>query len=294
MRHILAATDLSSPSDLALDRAIGLAAHSGAALTILSVEEAHDASVLTMDANPLALGEFTQRMAEFTAAQLAERVERAAAAGVTATPVHKPGRPTDVICAVAEELDVELVVVGSAGRTGVKRLVLGSVAESVAHRAPRPVLIARGKQSGAFGRVLWATDFGAPAAKALAVARELALATADVEALYAWHYPAGSMGLAALGERTHAMSALREALTQGPQSRGDALVAAEVAAGRPLRFSLRHGPAAEVVVEEAGTFGADLIAIGTYGSSGVRRLLLGSVASQIMRHAGCSVLVTHA
>jgi nucleotide-binding universal stress UspA family protein len=49
-----------------------------------------------------------------------------------------------------------------------------------------------------------------------------------------------------------------------------------------------------VVVEEAGTFGADLIAIGTYGSSGVRRLLLGSVASQIMRHAGCSVLVTHA
>jgi nucleotide-binding universal stress UspA family protein len=243
MRHILAATDLSSPSDLALDRAIGLAAHCGAALTILSVEEAHDASVLTMDANPLALGEFTQRMAEFTAAQLAERVERAAA-GDTATPVHTRGRPTDVICDVAEELDVDLIVVGSAGRTGVKRLVLGSVAESVAHRAPRPVLIARGKQSGAFGRVLWATDFGAPAAKALAVARALALPTADVEALYAWHYPAGSMGLAALGERTHAMSALREALTQGPQSRGDALVAAEVAAGRPLRFSLRHGPAA--------------------------------------------------
>ncbi len=120
------------------------------------------------------------------------------------------------------------------------------------------------------------------------------ISPADVAAPYAWHYPAGSMGRAALGERTHAMSALREALTQGPQSRGDALVAAEVAAGRPLRFSLRHGPAAEVVVEEAGTFGADLIAIGTYGSSGVRRLLLGSVASQIMRHAGCSVLVTHA
>ena len=98
MRHILAATDLSSPSDLALDRAIGLAAHTGAALTILSVEESHDASVLSMDANPLALGEFTQRMAEFTASQLIERVERAAAIGVTATPVHKRGRPTDVIC----------------------------------------------------------------------------------------------------------------------------------------------------------------------------------------------------
>ena len=246
-----------------------------------------------MDANPLALGEFTQRLAEFTDTQLAERVERAAAAGVTATAVVKHGRPTDAICDAAEALDVDLIVVGSAGRTGVKRLVLGSVAESIAHRAPRPVLIARGKQAGPFTKVLWATDFGVPATKALTVARALAPATADVEALYAWHYPAGSMGLAALGERTHAMTALREALTQGPQSRGEALVAAELAAGRPLRFSLRHGPAAEVVVEEANAFGADLIAIGTYGSSGVRRLLLGSVASQIMRHASCSVLVTH-
>lgn len=294
MRTIVAATDLSSPSDLALDRAIALARHTGAALTIMSVEEPHQAEVLAMDPNPLALGEFTQQLSEFTEAQLGERLERAKAAGVTATTARRRGRPHDEICALAEEVDADLIVVGSAGRTGVKRLVLGSVAENVAHRAPRPVLIARGRTGGAFAKVLVPTDFGVPAARALAVARELALPDADVEALYAWHYPAGSMGLAALGERTQAMSALREALTQGPQAKGDALVAAESAAGRPLRFSLRHGPAAEVAVEEATTFGFDLIAVGTYGSGGVRRLLLGSVATQIMRHAGCSVLVTHA
>ena len=293
MRHILAATDLSSPSDLALDRAIGLARHTGAKLTIATVEEPHDAQVLSMDANPLALGEFTQQMVEYTDAQLVERVERANAAGVLADSVRRRGRAHDVINELADELDTELIVVGSAGRTGVKRLVLGSVAETIAHRASRPVLIARGRTSGPFTKVLVATDFAPPATRALSVARGLATTDADLELLYAWHYPAGSMGLAALGERTHAMAALRDALTQGPQTRGDEVVAAETAAGRPLRFSLRHGPAAEVVVEEASTFGFDLIAVGTYGGSGVRRLLLGSVASQVMRHASCSVLVTH-
>lgn len=294
MRTIVAACDLSAPSDLALDRGIALARHTGAALALVSVDEPYQAEALAMDPNPLALGEFTQRMSEFTESQLGVRLDRAAAAGVVATSQRRRGRPQDEICAAADELDADLIVVGSAGRTGVKRLVLGSVAESVAHRATRPVLIARGRTIGPFTKVLVPTDFGPPAARALDVARRLSLATADVEALYAWHYPSGSMGLAALGERTHAMTALRDALTQGPQTRGDALVAAELAAARPLRFSLRHGPAAEVALEEASSFGVDLIAVGTYGSGGVRRLLLGSVATQIMRHAMCSVLVTHA
>ncbi|MBK9033669.1 MAG: universal stress protein [Myxococcales bacterium] len=294
MRHILAASDLSSPSDLALDRAIGLARHTGAKLTIATIEEPHDNSAIALDISAATMGDFEAHLAEYTETQLAERVERAVAAGVEVTSVRKRGRASDEICELAEGLDVDLVVVGSAGRTGVKRLVLGSVAEKVAHSAPRPVLIARGRTSGPFTRVLVATDFAPPAARALEVARALATAEADVEAVYAWHYPAGSMGLAALGERTHAMAALREALTQGPQTRGDELVAAETAAGRRLRFSLRQGPPVEVVVEEATTFGVDLVAIGTYGAGGVRRLLLGSVAGQIMRHAPCSVLVTHA
>jgi nucleotide-binding universal stress UspA family protein len=294
MRHILAASDLSEPSDVALDRAIGLAQHLDAQLTIVVVDAPLVIAELGADPNPIALGEFERTMNTYVDDQLAIRVERVRASGVVADSVRHRGRPDDAIVELAESLDAALVVVGGVGRTGVKRLVLGSVAERVAHRSPRPVLIARSSGAGQFAKILVATDFEPPAIHALAVAQTLAAPNAAVEALHAWHYPAGGLGLAALGDRSHAMSALRDALTQGPQSRGDALAAAETTAGRPTTFALRHGPAAEIVVDEATAGGFDLIAVGTYGGGGVRRLLLGSVASQIIRHATCSVLVTHA
>lgn len=299
MRHLLAATDLSAPADLALERAIGLARHTGARLTIALIDTPLEIPNLvtgnpSTGTSPMTLGELDRSISAYVDEQLAERVRRAEVAGLSASAVRRGGRPSDALSDLAEELDVDLIVLGSEGHTGVKRLVLGSVAEHVAHRAPRPVLIARGAGGGAFGKVLVATDFAPPATQALVVARKIATPDAEVEALYAWHYPAGGWGLAALGEQSHAMTALREALTRGPEERGAALVAAETLAGRALRWSLRHGAAAEVVTEEATAGGFDLVAIGTYGSGGVRRLLLGSVASQIMRHAPCSVLVTHA
>lgn len=294
MRHLLAATDLSPPADLALERAIGLARHTGAQLTIAIIDVPLEIPSLAASVVPATLGELDRAISQYIDEQLAERVRRAEAAGVRASALRRGGKPADTVAELAEELDVDLIVVGSEGHTGVKRLVLGSVAERVAHRAPRPVLIARGPGGGAFARVLVATDFAAPANHALVVARSIAAADAEVEAIYAWHYPAGGWGLAALGEQSHPMTALREALTRGPEERGAALVAEEAEAGRPLRFTLRQGPAHDVVADRASEGGFDLVAIGTYGASGVRRLLLGSVASQIMRHAPCSVLVTHA
>ncbi|MBP8810277.1 MAG: universal stress protein [Kofleriaceae bacterium] len=294
MRHVLAATDLSALADLALDRAIGLAAATGARLTIASVDQPHDLAVVSPDLSLATVGEFEQSWSSYVDRELASRVARAQAAGLTAAAVRLDGRPDDAIAEAAEAHDVDLIVVGSAGRTGLKRLVLGSVAESIVHRARRPVLIARGAGGGRFTRVVVATDFGPPSLAALAAAREVAAPDAEVEAIYAWHYPAGSLGLAALGERTNATAALREALTQGPEHRGAALVAAEAAAGRSLGFALRHGPAHEVVVDAATDRGADLIAVGSHRAGGVRRLLLGSVSTQVMRHAPCSVLIVHA
>lgn len=293
MRHILAATDLSQPADAALERAIGLARHTGAALTIAIIDTPLDVPALATTGSPTTLGELDRSISAYVNEQLAERVRRAGAAGVSATSVRRDGKPADELTDLADELAVDLLVVGSEGHTGVKRLVLGSVAERVAHRAQRPVLIARGSGGGPFAKVLVATDFAPPSTHALAVARTIAAADAEVEALHAWHYPTGGWAMAALGEQSHAMTALRDALTSGPSERGAALVAAEQLAGRSLRFSLRHGGAAEVVAEEAAAGDFDLVAVGTYGSSGVRRLLLGSVAGQIMRHAPCSVLVTH-
>lgn len=294
MRHLLAATDLSPLADHALTRAIGLAAASGARLTIASVDQPDELGLAAGELAVAAVGEFNQSWSAYADRELATRVERARAAGVAAEAVRVQGRPADAVCELADARDVDLIVVGSAGRTGLKRLILGSVAEAIAHGARRPVLIARGDGAAPFARVIVATDFGPPSEAALAAAYALTPPTASIDAIYAWHYPAGSLGLAALGDRTQASAALRDALTQGPERRGAELVAAATAAGRAVTFSLRNGSASEVVVEAAADASADLIAIGSYGAGSVRRLLLGSVAGQIMRHAPCSVLVAHA
>lgn len=69
--------------------------------------------------------------------------ERAAAAGVEVETVVLPGRPAPAILEYVAERDVDQVLLGSEGRSGVSRVLLGSVAETVARRASVPVTIVR-------------------------------------------------------------------------------------------------------------------------------------------------------
>jgi nucleotide-binding universal stress UspA family protein len=71
--------------------------------------------------------------------------------------------------------------------------------------------------------------------------------------------------------------------------RGDA----EVRAGRPVRAHLLVGEPAKEIVRIAREEGCDLIVVGTHGRTGLRRVLLGSVAAAVVRAASCAVLVVH-
>lgn len=75
--------------------------------------------------------------------QLAEDVAAISAPGVTIDRQVLSGRPTNVICNLASETKAKLIVVGSHGRHGLDRLVLGSVAESVLRHAPCSVLVVK-------------------------------------------------------------------------------------------------------------------------------------------------------
>jgi nucleotide-binding universal stress UspA family protein len=296
MSTIAVATDFSPQAEVAFARALALAKARGTQLVVISADTTVELMAITPEPE-LAAPTWSQLRADVDGEErrrLDELLARAADAGVKADAVRALGDPVELTCRIARERGAALIVVGSHGRTGIRRFLLGSIAERIIAHASSSVLVARGDASAPFTRAIVATDFGPLAATALSEAQGLAEPDPAVTVVHAWHYPAGAWSLAALGERTHASEALESALTDPARSRGEALVADERAAGRTIDFRLLQGQPAEVVTDLAAGEHADLIAIGTHGRKGVRRLVLGSVAAAVVRHAPCSVLVVRA
>lgn len=105
------------------------------------------------------------------------------------------GRPAEQIIALAEELDADLVVVGSRRAGRVKRLITGSISERVVHRASCPVLVVCGGTWPA-GRVVVADDGSGPAKRAGDLAAEIAnLSGAEIVVVRAYEHPPNRWGL---------------------------------------------------------------------------------------------------
>jgi len=294
IRTIICAVDLSLQSDQALDRAGALAKLRGAKLLIVNAQ-ADDAPIANVANDMLEqIGQVSAAMHAEVARQLGQRLEAMRARGVDAELVALVGPPGEVIAQAATERQADLIVVGTHGLTGISRFLLGSVATAILRHAPCDVLVCRGTSGpSAFQRALVATDFSAAAARALRGAVELAAPDAAVDLVHAWQLPAGSWGATLLGQARFPWSTVRDAVLSAARSQADQLVAANASLGRSLHVELVQGPPASVITHTAERGGYDLIAIGTHGHRGFRRLLLGSVAESTIRHAPCSVLVAH-
>ena len=145
-KHILVPTDGSEQADRAFEFAVET--FPDAELTVLYVLDPPEAGYLTgrergtQDPDST----FRKRVAEATAF-LDEYVEQGETAGVSVTADHaiadERGQESRSIVRYAEDADVDLVVMGSHGRSGVSRVLLGSVAERVVRRASVPVTVVR-------------------------------------------------------------------------------------------------------------------------------------------------------
>lgn len=140
INSILFPTDFSEYNEAALKYASALAAETGAVLHIVHV---HDVGEI----NP-AFGEASYMYAS----SWQEDVNRALQHLRTINPTRPnvkydhtclTGRPEDEIVTFADENDIDLIVMASHGRTGLQRLLMGSVAESVLRKAPCPVLVVK-------------------------------------------------------------------------------------------------------------------------------------------------------
>lgn len=292
---ILVGCDLSEGSDQALARAVAIA-HKHQARVVLVHAQADDAPIADTDNEALKqLGEVSAAVRVEEARQLADRLADLRARGLRADVISRVGPPADVLAAAAVEENAELIAVGTHGRTGISRFLLGSVAAETLRQATCDVLVVRGPMTrSVFQRPLVATDFSPAAARALAHAAELSVDGAEIDVLHAWQLPAGSWGATLLGQARFPWSIVRDAVLSTAKAQADKLAEETAAAGRPVEVELVQGPATSVITHAAERGGHDLIAMGAHGHRGVRRLLLGSVAETTIRHAPCSVLIVHA
>jgi len=291
---IIAGVDLSVPSEHALDRAAALAKQNNAALVIVHAQ-ADDAPIQNVDNEMLRqLGEVSEAVRVEEVKRLTEKRDQLAGLGINVELLSKAGPAGEIISEAARERYAELIVVGTHGHTGIHRFLLGSVATSVLRHAPCDVLVCRGPAiTSAFMKPLVATDFSPAADRALRNVAALTAPNAPIEVVPAWQLLAGSWGATLLGQARFPWSTVRDAVLAGAKGQADKLEHAHSDLGHPIHVDLQQGPPASVITHAAEKGGHDLIAIGTHGHRGFRRLLLGSVAESVIRHAGCSVLVAH-
>jgi nucleotide-binding universal stress UspA family protein len=143
VRRILVATDFSPGAQAAIKLAVSLARPLGASLTVLNVFPLPnwvlpDGTVFLADAPTL--GELSTR-----ATAALDTIKQALTAdGLEVDTQAVPGSPAEEIVRAAREGNYDMVVMGTHGRTGLRHLLIGSVAERVVRLASCPVLTVRG------------------------------------------------------------------------------------------------------------------------------------------------------
>lgn len=198
---------------------------------------------------------------------------------------------SDRIVEAAGERDIDLIVIGTHGRTGLNRMLMGSVAEDVVRSAPCPVLTISGSSTGKppstrISRILVPTDFSDGARLALTHARELALtygARIDLfhvveEVVYPSTYGIEPVELPTGEVIENVENALAD-------------LAREEIGIEHVVVEARTGYAPAAIRSYADETNADLVVIATHGRSGLDRLLMGSVTENIVRRASQPVFV---
>lgn len=137
-KTILVPTDFGEASDAALAYAVALAKSFGGEIVLM---HAFEIPVVGFpDGAMIATAELTSRILEGARVGMDEQVARNKDAGVNIRSVIKQGDPWRSVIATAEELGAGLIVMGTHGRKGLPRMLIGSVAEKVVRTSPVPVL----------------------------------------------------------------------------------------------------------------------------------------------------------
>lgn len=147
IQHILMATDFSSCAQEALKQAVSLAQGLKAKITLLNIFETFFPSADTPPsaADSPGVYRWLENVKNEEKQKLRLTAEIVSREGVEVAVLYKEGNPSAEIIRTAQEINADVIVLGTHGRKGLSHTLMGSVAERVARHAPCPVLIVREK-----------------------------------------------------------------------------------------------------------------------------------------------------
>jgi nucleotide-binding universal stress UspA family protein len=295
IKHILCPVDFSDCSRQAVRYAAAIARSYGSSITLLNVQS----SAALAFAGPemlLPVLVLTPELRARLEADLTQLVQHETAGARVSDCEVREGAPTDEILARAEITRADLIVLGTHGRKGFERLVLGSVAEKVLRKARCPVLTVPlalhdvAPAPPVFKRILCPIDFSLPSMRALDFAVSLTQGTpARLTVTHVFELE-GSLA-EDLRVRLSPRS-VREHLQALEAERRDRLARAipEPARAGKLEPCMVSGVPYRQILRLAAEQSSDLIVMGVHGRSAADMFFLGSTTNQVVRHATCPVL----
>ncbi|RQH02417.1 universal stress protein [Natrarchaeobius oligotrophus] len=283
---ILIPTDDSEGALAGAKRGIALASRTDANVHVLSVVDVPDDSPEIIDAAD-SLRSTLEADAEDAVETVAEMVS-AHDSGLDVTTTVKRGTPFQTIREYAKRREIDVVAMGTKGRTGLDRVLLGSVTENVLRTARTPVLAVPPNADApeiddvAFDDLLVPTD-GSDGA-AIAADWGVALAT-QLDSMVHAVYSVDTGRVSRVQEPDEILAALEHrgegAIDAIRERAGDAGVGVSgtVATGSPV----------DVILTTAGERAVDLIVMGTHGRTGIGQWFLGSVTENVVRQTDVPV-----
>jgi len=198
------------------------------------------------------------------------------------------GEPPEVIVDTARGKEADLIALGTVGRKGFKRLLMGSVTSQVIMNAPCDVLVISRectRCTGTYSSLLVPFDGSESSKKALVRACELSkLDGGEITVLYVIPRYEEMMDFFKTESVTKSLFQQAEKILEG---------AKKIAAGLGVQIKavVQEGHAGDKIAELAGKFGNDLIVMGTHGWSGIDKAIMGSTAERIIASADRPILI---
>ncbi|MGY6552385.1 MAG: universal stress protein [Erythrobacter sp.] len=267
--YIVVATDFSARADRAIDRARQLALEMGLGLRAVHALEIDDA-----DASERAALE--RKMRECVMAGPEDGVE-------FAFPVGSPPR---AIARAAEAADVRLLAVGPARYNSLGDYIMGTAVDYILRHTAKPVLVVKNRAHQPYRTIVAGTDFSVASADAILQAARM-FPKAAVHIVHAWHVPfdGWQQDRYVEGETELEFEAQMDKFMSE-------LVAREARLADATTQLVRGGPV-HALREALELDPAALVVMGSYGASGLRQAVIGSITSDVLRQIEADALVVN-